>query len=251
MNNKYNTCPLKVAKKKFSNVKTMRAVVNIIGKQYKVQSGDRFLVDRIKGEENTEVIFEEVLMTIDGDSITTGVPLIADAVVTAKIAKQCRGKKIKIVKFKRRKNYKKTQGHRQDLTLIEIIGISKAEIAKKAATAASTKDTAAKVEKPITEKAKVAKKQPAVKASATKKPVAKVAPEKVASAKVTPAKVTPAKVTPAKVTSAKVASAKVTPAKVTPAKVAPAKVTPAKVTPAKVKATKASSAKKTETKKDS
>ncbi len=100
----------------------MFAVVETGGKQYKVSKGDVIDVEKLDGEVGAKMELE-VLLTGDGKSTNIGIPLVEDGKVTAKILKQGRGPKIVIMKHKKRKGYRKKQGHRQSLTTIEITAI--------------------------------------------------------------------------------------------------------------------------------
>jgi large subunit ribosomal protein L21 len=102
----------------------MLAVIKAQGKQYKVAMGDTLTIDRLAGEAGAKVALGEVLMLIDGAKTTVGAPLISGAKVEAEIVGHDRGDKILVVKKRRRKGYKRTKGHRQDLTTIKITGIS-------------------------------------------------------------------------------------------------------------------------------
>ena len=136
----------------------------------------------------------------DGDKVTVGTPRVDGAAVSAKVVRQTRGPKIIIFRRKRRKNHRRTQGHRQDLTLLQITGIAEngASLKPKAAPA---KKAAPKAE------AKAAPKKAAAAKTAAPKAEAKAAPKK-AAAKKTAAKKTAAKKTAAKKTAAKKATAK-------------------------------------------
>ncbi|PIE35388.1 MAG: 50S ribosomal protein L21 [Gammaproteobacteria bacterium] len=101
----------------------MYAVVKTGGKQYRVSEGDRLKVESIKADEGAEVTLDEVLMIGNGDSVTIGAPQVDNASVTARVVAQGRGKKVRIIKFKRRKHYRKQMGHRQNFTELEITGI--------------------------------------------------------------------------------------------------------------------------------
>ena len=103
----------------------MNAVIKTGGKQYRVSEGDKLNVETLAGEPGDEFELGEVLMIHDGDSVEVGKPTIEGAKVTAKVIEHGRGKKIKIVKFKRRKHYRRQMGHRQNYTRVEITGISK------------------------------------------------------------------------------------------------------------------------------
>ena len=101
----------------------MQAVIQSGAKQYNVAKGDRLLLDKMPGEPGSKVTFDQVLL-IHGDSTKIGTPLVAGAKVEGKILAQKKAKKIIVFKYKRRKGYHKKQGHRQQLTEVEITGIS-------------------------------------------------------------------------------------------------------------------------------
>ncbi len=97
----------------------MYAIANILGKQYKVEAGMTITVDRINAEIGEEVSFP-VMMTVDGDKVKTGNPMIKDVVVKAKVLSHVQDKKITVFKYKAKKNERKKQGHRQPYTKISI-----------------------------------------------------------------------------------------------------------------------------------
>ena len=97
----------------------MYAVIKTGGKQYKVSSGDVLKIEKIAGNEGSEVVFNEVLALDD----TYGTPMIAGASVKATVIKQARDAKIIVFKKKRRQNYRRKNGHRQDITLVKITDI--------------------------------------------------------------------------------------------------------------------------------
>ena len=101
----------------------MFAVIRTGGKQYKVASGDVIEVEKLEGEDGSTLTLEEVLRVFDGGNATVGTPLVAGATVTAELVRQARGPKIIIFKKKRRQNYRRKKGHRQDLTVLRITGI--------------------------------------------------------------------------------------------------------------------------------
>jgi large subunit ribosomal protein L21 len=101
----------------------MFAVIRTGGKQYKVASGDVIEVEKLEGENGATLTLDEVLMVFDGGTATVGTPLVAGATVTAELVRQARGPKIIIFKKKRRQNYRRKKGHRQDLTVLRITGI--------------------------------------------------------------------------------------------------------------------------------
>ncbi len=98
----------------------MYAVIATGGKQYRVTEGDTLKVEKLAGEEGSEIELDQVLMVADGDKIQVGTPVLDKGAVTAKIKSHGRGKKVEIVKFRRRKHHRKQMGHRQDYTEIEI-----------------------------------------------------------------------------------------------------------------------------------
>ncbi|NND89575.1 MAG: 50S ribosomal protein L21 [Granulosicoccus sp.] len=102
----------------------MYAVVKTGGKQYRVSEGDRLRVETIKAEAGSDVSLDEVLMIGSGDSVNVGVPLVANASVSAKVLSHGRGDKIRIIKFRRRKHHRKQSGHRQNYTELQITGIN-------------------------------------------------------------------------------------------------------------------------------
>ena len=102
----------------------MYAVIKTGGKQYKVQEGDTIRVEKLEGSEGDNIKLDTVLMLTDGDKVTVGTPLVDGASVSATVKAQGRGKKIRVIKFKRRKNYRKQAGHRQAYTELSITGIS-------------------------------------------------------------------------------------------------------------------------------
>ncbi len=103
----------------------MYAVIKTGGKQYRVKEGDVLKLEQLTAEVGSTFDFIEVLMLADGDDIICGTPMIANAVVTAEVLEQGRHKKIKIIKFRRRKHHMKQMGHRQNYTQVKITAISK------------------------------------------------------------------------------------------------------------------------------
>lgn len=102
----------------------MYAVIKTGGKQYRVEEGDLLRIEKIEAGEGDALEFGEVLLVANGDNITIGQPLVAGAKVTAEVVSQGRHKKIKIIKFRRRKHSRKQQGHRQWFTEVKITGIT-------------------------------------------------------------------------------------------------------------------------------
>ena len=102
----------------------MYAVIQTGGKQYRVTAGEKLKIERIAGEVGQEITLDRVLLVADGDALKLGAPLVAGARVKAKVLKHGRGEKIRIFKLNRRKHYRRSQGHRQGYTEIEILGIA-------------------------------------------------------------------------------------------------------------------------------
>lgn len=101
----------------------MYAVIKTGGKQYRVEEGDLLKIEKLEIGTGETVKFDEVLLVADGDKVTVGQPLVKGASVTAEVVDQGRHDKIRIVKFRRRKHYRKQAGHRQWYTAVKITGI--------------------------------------------------------------------------------------------------------------------------------
>ena len=161
----------------------MYAVVKTGGKQYRVSKDDKIIVDSIPADAGATIYLDNVIMLNNEGSITIGTPRVEGAFVSAEVVKQARGPKLVIFRRKRRKNHRRIQGHRQDLTLLKILDISPdgkvkpvAEKQQKTSSkkATETKQTAKKqtakkqaVEKPVTRKTNA--KPPSAKKSASAK----------------------------------------------------------------------------------
>ncbi len=104
----------------------MYAVIRTGGKQYKVQEDQVLKVEKLEGDEGSQIEFNDVLLYSDGESITLGSPNVENAVVKAHVVGHGREKKILVFKYKRRKGYRKMRGHRQHFTQIKIDSISAA-----------------------------------------------------------------------------------------------------------------------------
>lgn len=102
----------------------MFAVIRTGGKQYRVAENDVIRVERLDGEAGASVTLDQVLMVGEGEKVTVGAPLVDGASVSAEVVEQGRGPKLIIFKKKRRQNYRRKKGHRQDLTVLKITGIS-------------------------------------------------------------------------------------------------------------------------------
>ncbi|WP_435623726.1 50S ribosomal protein L21 [Flagellimonas sp.] len=140
----------------------MYAIVEMAGQQFKVAKDQKVYVHRLQTEEGKKVTFDKVLLLDDNGNVTVGAPVIEGAAVEAKVVKHLKGDKVIVFKKKRRKGYRKKNGHRQSLTEIVVESI----VAKGAKKAAPAK---AKAEKPVAKKeaAAPAPKKEAPKAKAT------------------------------------------------------------------------------------
>jgi len=154
------------------------AVLKSGGKQYKVSAGDVILVEKIIGDSGSKVTFEDIIMMGEGAKIHVEESELKTASVTGKVIEQTRGPKLLVFKKKRRHNYRRKKGHKQDLTAVRIESIDLKKTAAK---------TSSKVEAKKPVEAKIDKKTEAVKKTATKKTEAakkttakKVAPKKAA-----------------------------------------------------------------------
>ena len=101
----------------------MYAVIKTGGKQYRVSKGDKLRVEKLPGNVGDAVNFDQVLL-VGGDALKLGKPLVGGAKVEAKITGRGLGKKLIVFKFRRRKNYRRKNGHRQPFTALEITGIN-------------------------------------------------------------------------------------------------------------------------------
>ncbi len=118
----------------------MYAVIATGGKQYRVSEGDVIRVEKLGVEPGDSVVFDKVLMVADGEDVNIGAPYIDGGAVSATVQSNGRGKKVEIVKFRRRKHHRKQMGHRQSYTEVEITGIS-LDGASQPATAKATPET--------------------------------------------------------------------------------------------------------------
>ena len=123
----------------------MYAVIKTGGKQYRVAANDKILVEKLEGAAGDHINFSEVLMVGNGASVEVGAPFVAGATVVGEIEKQARGPHIIIFKKRRRKHYRRRNGHRQDLTAITITEILTGG-AKPSGKKAETKAAAPKAE---------------------------------------------------------------------------------------------------------
>ena len=159
----------------------MFAVFKTGGKQYRVQKEDVVLVEKLNANDGDQLLLNDVLMVGDGKKVKLGTPLVNDAAVIAQVIRQTRGPKITMIYKRRRKNSRRKQGHKQDLTLLKIIDIAETGGSKlspkKAATKATEKKTKVEAKPKIVSQSKVVekkmKKEVKVKSTASMKPETK------------------------------------------------------------------------------
>jgi len=115
----------------------MYAVFKTGGKQYRASKGETLKIEKLDAAEGDSVEFDEVLLVGEGDNLKVGTPVVSGSKVKAKVLTQAKDKKVDVIKFKRRQNYRRTHGHRQHFTLVEITGITGGPTAKAAAAESS------------------------------------------------------------------------------------------------------------------
>lgn len=101
----------------------MYAVIATGGKQYRVSEGAVLRVEKLDAEEGASIEFDRVLLVGNGDSVSVGKPFVDGSKVQATVMSQGKARKVEILKFRRRKNYRRTKGHRQNFTQVKITGI--------------------------------------------------------------------------------------------------------------------------------
>ncbi|MBL4820004.1 MAG: 50S ribosomal protein L21 [Gammaproteobacteria bacterium] len=101
----------------------MYAVIESGGKQHRVEEGETLKLEKLEAATGEQIDFDKVLMVGEGESVTIGTPYVEGSKVTAEVLTQGRAKKVNIIKFNRRKHYRKQQGHRQWFTEVKITGI--------------------------------------------------------------------------------------------------------------------------------
>jgi len=161
----------------------MYAVIKTGGKQYRVAKDDVIVVERLAGTAGDKIELDQVLMLDDGKGPTLGTPLVDGARVAATVLDQSRGDKIIVFKKKRRKNYRRTMGHRQDLTVLRITDI----LAKGKKAPASRAKAKAQDDESATDAAEAAE-ATAAEASATEAPAVEEAPKAAAPKRASRAK---------------------------------------------------------------
>ena len=102
----------------------MFAIINIAGKQFRVEEGDKIKVPHLSTDVGKSLAFDKVLLINDGKKVQLGSPLLSNASISATVVEHGRGRKIRIFKKKRRKGYRRNNGHRQNYSLIKIDSIS-------------------------------------------------------------------------------------------------------------------------------
>ena len=135
----------------------MYAVVKTGGKQYRVEKEDVVLVEKLDANDGDQVVLDNILMIGEGKKVTLGSPLVNDAAVMAQVIRQTRGPKITMIYKRRRKNSRRKQGHKQNLTLLKIIDIAEtggSKLSPKKATAKPAETKAKATAKPAETKAK-------------------------------------------------------------------------------------------------
>ena len=100
------------------------AIIVTGGKQYRVAEGDTIFIEKLPAEQGDTVTFDTVLAVVDGDAAKFGSPSLSGASVTGKVEKNGRGRKIRVYKMKPKKGYRRTQGHRQPYTKVQIEAIN-------------------------------------------------------------------------------------------------------------------------------
>ncbi len=132
----------------------MYAIIESCGRQYKVAEGDVIFFEKLEVEEGKKVTFDNVVLVSDDKKVEVGAPYVKGVKVEGKVVSHGKGKKIIVYKYKAKKNYRRTQGHRQPYTKVEITKIktasekveAKAEVKEASAKATTTKTATKKVE---------------------------------------------------------------------------------------------------------
>ena len=142
----------------------MYAIIESCGKQYKVAEGDVVFFEKLDAEEGKKVTFDNVVLVSDDKKVEVGAPYVKGVKVEGKVVANGKGKKILVYKYKAKKNYRRTQGHRQPYTKVEITKIK---------TAAEKAETKAEVKAEAKTEAKVADKKATTKTASAKKEAVK------------------------------------------------------------------------------
>ena len=150
----------------------MYAVLKTGGKQYRVEKDDVVLVEKLDANDGDQVVLNDILMIGEGKKVTLGSPIVNDAAVMAQVIRQTRGPKITMIYKRRRKNSRRKQGHKQNLTLLKIIDIAEtggSKLSPKKASIKSTETKAKATAKSTETKAKATAKSTETKAKASPK----------------------------------------------------------------------------------
>ena len=142
----------------------MYAIIESCGKQYKVAEGDVVFFEKLDVEEGKKVTFDNVVLVSDDKKVEVGAPYVKGVKVEGKVVSHGKGKKILVYKYKAKKNYRRTQGHRQPYTKVEITKIK---------TAAEKAEAKAEVKAEAKTEAKVAEKKATTKTASAKKEAVK------------------------------------------------------------------------------
>ena len=138
----------------------MYAIIESCGRQYKVTEGDVVFFEKLDAEEGKKVTFDNVVLVSDDKKVEVGAPYVKGVKVEGKVVSHGKGKKILVYKYKAKKNYRRTQGHRQPYTKVEITSIKANSEKAEAKVSAEKKETSAKSEtKATAKKAETAKKE--------------------------------------------------------------------------------------------
>ena len=141
----------------------MYAIIESCGKQYKVAEGDVVFFEKLEAEEGKKVTFDNVVLVSDDKKVEVGAPYVKGVKVEGKVVSHGKGKKVLVYKYKAKKNYRRTQGHRQPYTKVEITKIKTAAEKAEAKTEAKaeTKTATKSAEKKTATKTATAKKETA------------------------------------------------------------------------------------------
>jgi large subunit ribosomal protein L21 len=172
----------------------MYAVIETGGKQYRVELGSEFAVERIEGTPGDTIKFDRVLLVADGNKASVGTPVVDEALVTASLVRQDRGEKVIVFKYRPKARHRAKNGHRQEQTIVRIADItlggrsaaSEAEAEQKEASKAKAKAAAEAEKKAAADQALAAKLEKEAKAKAAEAAEAKAATAKSADAKAAP-----------------------------------------------------------------
>ena len=145
----------------------MFAILKTGGKQYKVAKEEKLLIEKIDGNIGDEVVFNNIIMINDSGKSEIGSPMVKDAAVVAEVVKQTRGPKITIIYKRRRKNSRRKQGHKQDLTLVKIKDIATSGGSKIVAKKAEIKQLKKEAKTKLVAEKKVANDKPKTSTSKT------------------------------------------------------------------------------------